>query len=60
MAVKSCPTDGYDITVETEPVAGHKIGLSLTFDVDSEEWSWFPVAGLKFRLVRQNVLKLKS
>ena len=59
MAVKSCPTSGYDITIETEPVAGHKIGLILNFEVFSEEnstmWSWVPVAELMFWLVRQNI-----
>ena len=59
MAVKSCPTDSNDITIETEPVAGHKIGLTLNFDVYGEEWSWVPVALLKFRLVRQTISKLK-
>ena len=59
MAVKSCPKEGYDITIETEPVAGHKIGLILKFEVFSEEnyttWDWIPMAQLMFWLVRQNI-----
>ena len=59
MAVKSCPTSNYEITLETEPLAGHKIRLILKFEVYSQEnstmWDWVPVAQLMFWLVRQNI-----